>query len=84
MKKLNKEEVKKEIEKSFSKKLFPEEIKKIKRLAMKYNIKLKGLRKKFCKRCYSLLDNANVRIKSGKKIVKCKNCGFISRWKLQT
>ena len=61
------------------------ELKKIKRLAMKHNIKLGDLKKKFCKKCYSVFNfkNSQVRIKNKKKIVKCLNCGNISRWKIK-
>lgn len=82
MQKLTKNEAEEEIKKAFSKKLSPKEIKKIKRLAMKHNIKLGALRKKFCKKCYS----TELRVKSvkkGMKIVECKNCGQIMRWKLK-
>jgi len=82
MQKLTKSEAEEEIKKAFSKKLSPKEIKKIKRLAMKYNIKLGQLRKRFCKKCYSTeLRVKNV--KKGMKIVECKNCGQIMRWKLK-
>lgn len=58
------------------------DIKKIKRLAMRYNIKLGKLRKKFCKYCYS----TKLRVKSvkrGMKTVRCLVCGKISRWKIK-
>lgn len=83
MKKLTKTETEKEIKNFFYRKLSPEEIKKIKRLAMKHNIKLGSLRKKFCKKCYSIFENSEIRIKNGKRIIKCKNCGFASRWKIK-
>jgi len=60
----------------------PEQIKKIKRLAMHYNIKLKEKKKKFCKFCYSPKLKVK-KIKKGMKIVKCENCGKISRWKIR-
>lgn len=84
MKKLIKSEAEQEI-KDFFKNLKdkqPRDIKKIKRLAMKHNIKLGSLRKKFCKKCYS----TDLRVKSIKnkmKTVECENCGKISRWKLK-
>lgn len=62
----------------------PREIKKIKKLAMHYNIKLGNSKKKFCKKCFSLFPkNAEIRIKKKMKIVKCENCGFVSRWRLK-
>ncbi len=83
MERLSKTEAEEKIKETFSKKLSPREIKKIKRLAMKHNIKLKDLRKKFCKKCYS----TELRVKSIKnkvKTVECKNCKNIMRWKIKT
>ena len=82
MQKLTKSDAEKEIKQAFNKKLSPIEIKKIKRLAMKYNIKLGELRKKFCKKCYS----TELRVRSVKnkvKTVECKKCKQIMRWKLK-
>jgi RNase P subunit RPR2 len=84
MQKLSKEEARKEVL-NFFKSLedkTPKEIKRIKKLAMHYNIKLKEQRKKFCKKCYS----TNLRfkkIKKGVKTVICGNCGYICRWKIK-
>jgi len=52
---------------------------------MSKNIKIKELRKKICKKCYSFFDSENcqIRIKKNLKIIKCKNCGNISRYKLK-
>lgn len=62
------------------------EIKKIKTLAMSKNIKLGEYRKKFCKKCYSFFNSVNseIRIKKPYKIIKCKNCGFVSRYRMKT
>lgn len=60
----------------------PKEVKKIRRLAMKHNIKLGTLRKKFCKKCFS----TDLKIKSVKnktKTVQCKDCKNIMRWKIK-
>ena len=58
-----------------------DEIKKIKKLAMKFNIRLGNLRKKFCKKCLS--PNLKVRgIKKGTKHVECQECGNLMRWKV--
>jgi RNase P subunit RPR2 len=85
MKKISKPEAQKQIKNFFehaeSKK--PEEVKKIKKLAMGNNIQLKELRKNFCKRCCFLLGDSKVRIKNGIKSVECKNCGYVSRWKMK-
>ena len=87
MKKLSKKDAEKEIKQFFKnlKNKTPREVKKIKRLAMKYNIKLKELRKLFCKKCYSIFNakNSEIRIKKGIKIVKCKKCGCVNRWKMK-
>lgn len=84
MKKLSKTEAEKEIKKLFSeiKDKTPKDIKKIKKLAMGYNIQLKEFRKRFCKKCYS----SNLKIKSIKnktKAVECKNCGNLMKWKIK-
>ncbi|MFW5847078.1 MAG: RNAse P, Rpr2/Rpp21 subunit [Nanoarchaeota archaeon] len=62
----------------------PKEIKKIKRLAMSYNIPLKEKRKIFCKNCLNPYSGKEkIRIKNKIKNIECKNCGYISRWKLK-
>jgi RNase P subunit RPR2 len=53
-----------------------------KKLAMKNNIKLGKLRREFCQKCYSSLDNAKRRIKKGYVNVECENCGNKSRYKI--
>ena len=60
----------------------PKEVKKIKRIAMSYNLPLKNLRKKFCKKCFMPYKNPKIRIKNKKKIIVCENCGSVSRWRL--
>jgi len=82
--KSSKQETEKKINEIFFNNPSPEEIKKIKKLAMSKNIKLRDLRKKFCKKCYSLFDsnNSKIRIKNGFKIIKCK-CGYVSRYKIK-
>lgn len=60
----------------------PEEIKKIKRLAMSYNIKLKEKRKLFCKHCFSPRLKT-LRIKNKIKMVICENCKKESRYKIK-
>lgn len=84
MKKTSKKEAEKEIEEFFKniKDKTPKEIKKIKRLAMHHNIKLKDKREKFCKKCYS----PNLKTKTTKnktKTVECQNCQHKMRWKLK-
>lgn len=85
-KKLSKKEAQEKINEIFSGKPSPREIKKAKRIAMSKNIKLRNLRKKFCKKCCTFFDskNSGIRIKKGMKIIKCKNCDYISRYKLKS
>ena len=87
VKKISKTKAMKEIQGFFSniKNKTPKEVKKIKRLAMSYNLHLKEKRKLFCKRClipYSKKEK--VRIKNKTKIITCKTCNYISRWKIKT
>jgi RNase P subunit RPR2 len=56
--------------------------KKAKILAMRNNIKLRELRKKFCQNCYRELVG-KTRIKKKRKVITCKNCGKIYRFKLK-
>ena len=86
LKNLSKQEIPEKIKKIFSSNPFPRQIQKAKKLAMSKNIKLKELRKKFCKKCYSLFDskNSEIRIKKSFKTIKCKKCSYISRYKLKS
>ena len=83
--KSSKQETEQKIKDIFSKNSTPNEIKKAKRLAMNKNIKIGNLRKKFCKKCYSLFNtkNSEIRIKKGFKMIKCKTCNYISRYKIK-
>jgi len=87
MKKLSKTEAKEKVEYFFShiKGKIPEEIKKMKKLAMKNNIPLGNKRKLFCKKCFISFNpkNHRVRIKEGKKIITCKECKYIARMKIK-
>ncbi|MFH1501064.1 MAG: hypothetical protein ABIE22_03930 [archaeon] len=59
------------------------DFKKIKRIAMHSNIKLKELRRKFCKKCFS--PKLKVKsVKKGFKRVVCENCGYIARYRIKT
>jgi len=85
-KKLSSTQANKEIENIFSQeKISATDIKKIKKIATSKNIKLGIIRKKFCKKClsYFTVENAQIRIKNGMKIISCKKCGTVSRWKMQ-
>ncbi len=86
MKKPSKTEAGKEVKEFFAnvKNRTPEEIKKIKKLAMSQNIPLKELRKKFCNECLTPYSGKEkTRIKNKVKSVECKNCKKISRWKIK-
>jgi len=82
--KLSRAEAKEKIDKFFSRKeeLDPKYVKKIKRLAMKHNIKLGKYRKSFCKKCYTDLRKGKVRIAKTHKVVECKNCGERNRFRV--
>ena len=84
MKKLSKSETEEKIEDFFENidNKNPKEIKKIKKLAMSQNVSLKEFRKKFCKKCFTPFGNSKIRIKNKIKIVECKNCGYVSKWKI--
>ncbi len=71
-----KQEAKQTIDEFFRRENFKsEEVKKIKRLAMKFNIKLGVYRKLFCKKCLSKLKG-RIRIKKNYKTIECTNCGY--------
>lgn len=78
--KISKSEAQKKINEFFKKEIFfSNEVKKIKRLAMKYNIKLGTYRKLFCKKCLSQLKG-KTKISKTHKIVECENCGFKNKF----
>jgi len=83
--KISKEDAKGEVEYFFfhimEKK--PAEIKKIKRLSMKYRIKLGDKKKLFCKKCFSPYKEASIRIKNDFYNIVCNVCGHKSRWKFK-
>ncbi len=75
-KEMGKAEAREKIEQFFSKSSFtPESLKKIKRLAMKFKIKLGEKRKLFCQKCLHPLAGKLSVIKTH-KTVECKSCGF--------
>ncbi len=81
--KLSKQEIQEKIKEIFSNNPSPKEIKKAKTLASSKNIKLTQYKKKFCKKCLTYFNSTNheTRIKKPLKIIKCKSCGNISRYK---
>ena len=82
---LSKKETEEYIKKTLEENPPKESLKNLKKLAMTRNIKLKELRKKFCKNCYSLYnsDNTIIRIKMPLKQIICKNCRQIARYKIK-
>ncbi len=79
---LTKKEAEEKINLFFKKEFFSsEEARKIKRLAMKYKIKLGGYRKKFCKSCLSQLKG-KTRISKTHKTIICEKCSYKNRFKL--
>ncbi len=86
MKKLSKTEAKKQIKEFFLniKDKTPKEVKKIKKLAMGFNLPLKEKRRTFCKKCLGPYKSKKIRIKNKIKSVACENCGYVNRWKVKT
>lgn len=82
--KITKKQAEEKIKEFFSdlEKKTPEQVRKIKKLAMHHKIKLKDLRKKFCQKCYSPKLKV-LGIKRKVKRVVCENCGKVMRWKIK-
>ena len=79
---MNKIQTQEEISEFFKEKHEKEQVKKIKKLAMSYQIKLGENKKLFCKKCYSM--NLQVLgIKNNMKRVQCRECNYIKRWKVK-
>ncbi len=84
-KKISKTQAKKEIQEFFShiNHKTPEQVKKIKKLAMAHNIELGDKRKLFCKKCFSPYKHPSVRIKNDFITISCESCEHKSRWKFK-
>ena len=84
-KKLSKTEAQKQIKEFFSdiKSKTPKQVKKMKRIAMKNNIQLKELRKKFCKKCLTSYNNSKIKIKNKMRTISCSACYYISKYKIK-
>lgn len=81
---LSKTEAKKQID-DFFKHLHDKkavDVKKIKKLAMAYNVKLGDRRKLFCKKCLSPFVEPSIKIKNGFINIICEHCEHKNRWKL--
>ena len=85
MKKLSKSEAQKQIEEFFNdiQNKNPKEVKKIKKIAMRHNIKLGEKRKLFCKKCFFPYKDVSIRIKKDVLSMNCGNCGYTARWKVK-
>lgn len=80
--KLSRKDTQEKINSFFERKDFaPEEMKKIKRLAMKFNIKLGNYRKSFCKKCLNPLKG-KTRVTKFFRIVECGKCRQMNRHKI--
>jgi len=79
---ISKSETKKKIELFFQRDNFEaEEVKKIKKLAMKLNIKLGKYRNLFCRKCLSML-RGSLRVNKTHKIIACSSCGEVNKHKI--
>jgi len=77
--KISKKEAKIIIDSFFQRNEFSsDEVKKIKRLAMKFNIKLGNYRRFFCKGCSSKLSG-KLRVSKVYRTTKCEKCGYLNR-----
>lgn len=77
---ISKSEALKRINDFFSRGEFgADEMKKIKKLAMKFNIRLGKMRERFCKKCYSDLRGSKIRVGKKIRIVTCQRCGYANR-----
>ena len=68
-----------QIKELFEKNPSKEEVKEARKKAMRVNLKLPlELRRKFCHYCNSLLKG-RIRLKKGRKIIQCSECGKFTR-----
>ncbi|MEI6849569.1 MAG: hypothetical protein WCK29_00880 [archaeon] len=82
LKSSSKSEAQKEIDEFFKKESFTsDEVRKIKRLAMKYKIKLHLQRKQFCKKCLSQLKG-KISVSKDSKTVICSNCNYKNKFRI--
>lgn len=85
MKKPSRTEARKKIDDFFTHdKLAKESVRKIKRLAMQFNLRLGKHRTRFCKKCYSDLRTGKVRITKTHKMIICPECGTENKNKIKT
>ena len=60
----------------------PKDLKKIKRLAMKYHLPLKNYKKLFCKSCLNPLKG-KTRISKEYKRIECNVCNYKNKWRIK-
>ncbi|MBI2631909.1 hypothetical protein HYW75_02815 [Candidatus Pacearchaeota archaeon] len=81
-KRMSKSEAEKQIEIFFARTNYnSDQIRKIKRLAMKFNIKLGNYRRLYCKKCLSQL-RGKIRITKTHKTIECEKCEFRNKLKM--
>jgi RNase P subunit RPR2 len=80
---ISKQKAQKEIENFIKKEHFSkDELKKIKKIARRGKVKLKELRKRYCKKCESILKG-KLRIKNQHKITECSRCKYKNKEKIK-
>ncbi|MFH1802079.1 MAG: hypothetical protein ABH864_01350 [archaeon] len=80
--KTSRSEAREEIELFFRRRDFcPEEVRKIKKVAMRFRIRLADHKRRFCKRCLSKLDGLT-KVSKAYKSVECQKCGFKNKFRL--
>ena len=60
-----------------------EEVKKIKKLAMKHGVKLGDKRKLFCKSCLNPYIKPSISFKNDFITIECEKCNYKNRWKFK-
>jgi RNase P subunit RPR2 len=79
LKSSHQDKILREINELFKNNPSKEEIKEARKKAMRVNLKLPlEIRRKFCHHCNSLL-RGRIRLKNGKKIIQCSECGKYTR-----
>jgi RNase P subunit RPR2 len=75
MKKTSRTEARKKIDDFFARDTLDKKgVRKIKRLAMQFNLRMGKSRMRFCKKCYSDLKTGKVRITKTHKTIICPEC----------
>jgi len=81
---MSKTQVQQKINEFFQKESFSQdEMRKIKKLAMKYRIRLGKLKTKFCKNCFSQLKG-KIRISKKHKTIECEICKTKNKFKISS